>query len=244
MTAQRHLMQTLVPLCTVLAMTTATSSAFAQDTPAPSEEEKQKLQEQLSELENIEQLLAFMETWEGTPDELQSAYEGLSPDKRQLIDSNFEFSSIEGGIGLMGGFESPLSGDSEGRGLFRLSTSLGLVWPVGDYALPIYYAVTDIPGPWAIGFQGFAQVDNFDTFSGGATLRLASQYIGTTASLEIGPAFRAGSDVDGAAGLHMEVGYGNILFQGMIQSEIWFSGDLPLTILAGVRIPWLLWTLL
>jgi hypothetical protein len=202
------------------------------------------LQEKLKDLETLEELLAFLEEWDGDPDQLQAAYDALSPQQRQVIDQNFEFWSLEGGLGLGGGFEAPLSGEGDGRGLFRLSASLGALWPMGDYALPIYYANTDIPGPWAVGVQAFAQTDNFNTFAGGATAKLAWEYIGTSPYLELGPAFRAGSAVDASAGARFEVGYGNILLQGFLQADAWFTDGMPLTIVAGVRLPWLLLTLL
>jgi hypothetical protein len=230
------------PLCWLVGVAFLTPAALqAQAPPAPPADDTAR---RLSELESLEDLLAFIEDWEGDPDELQRAYDQLSPEQRALIDQNFEAWSLEGGLGLMGGLEAPLGEGGEGRGLFRLSVSVGVAWPVGDYALPIYYAATEIPGPWAVGFQVFGQADNFDTFSGGASLRLAWEYIGTTPFVELGPAFRAGAGVDAAPGAHLELGYGNILLQGFVQAETWFSGDLPLTVLAGIRLPWLLFTLL
>lgn len=195
--------------------------------------------------DSIEELLAFLEEWDGTPDDAQKFYESLSDEEKALARENLEFWSLEGGLGIMGGAASPLSGndDAEGRGLFRLSASFGAVWPMGAYDLPVYYALPKIPGPWAIGVQGFVQSDNFNTVAGGATLRLAYDYFGSSPFLEVGPAFRAGSGIDAAPGAHLEVGYGNILIQGVIQSEIWFDDQMPLTVVAGVRLPWLLLTL-
>lgn len=198
----------------------------------------------LAQLQTLEELLAFLEDWQGDPDELQAAYEALSPEQRQMIDQNFEFWSLEGGLGLAGGLETPLDGDGDGRGLFRASLSLGALWPMGDYALPIYYADTSIPGPWGIGVQGFVQADNFNTFAGGATFKLAWEYIGSSPYVELGPAFRLGGDADPGAGARLEVGYGNILLQGFLQADTWFTDGMPLTIVGGVRLPWLLLTLL
>ena len=219
-------------LCAGALLTSSTAAAQTADGPPQKDRE----------LESLDDLLELIENWDGSPEELQELYERLNGNERELVDQNFESWSIEGGLGLLGGTRLTLGDDGVTEGIFRLGASIGAVWPVGDYALPIYYAFPDIPGPWAIGFQVFAAADNFDSFVGGVALRWAYEYIGTTPSIEVGPAVSVGDET--AVGGHLGFGYGNILFQGYVEAEYFAGSEGPLIVIAGVRIPWLLVTLL
>lgn len=190
------------------------------------------------QFETIEDIIAFLEGFEGGPDELQTAYQNLKPDQRALVDSAFETWSLEGGLGLMGGALLPDQGKK--RGAFRLAASIGQVWAVGEYDLPIYYAFTDIPGPWAVGWTAVVQTDNFGNLSAAPMLRWAYEYIGTTPTIDVGPAIRL-FDGDPAVGAKLDLGYGNILAQGYLAGEYYAGNDIA--VFAGVRIPWLLATL-
>ena len=230
-----------------VALLGAGSQAQAQGAEPPKQDEASPKEEPaLPDFGDLDAVFEFITTWDGSADELQALYDRLPPDQRALLDGNFESYSLEGGLGLLGGYEPALGEDQDGGGRprFRASLSFGAVWPRGKYALPIYYAIPDIPGPWALGFQGFAQTDNFDTFTGGATLRMAWEYIGTTPFLEVGPALRYHLDQGAAPGVHLELGYGNILFQGIVQVEAFFSDELPVSVMGGIRLPWLLYTVL
>ncbi|MEL6179220.1 MAG: hypothetical protein AAFS10_09710 [Myxococcota bacterium] len=226
-----HLSLSLV----LTAFALATIAATAQPSEAQETPERPKL-------ETLDDLLDLIEGWDGSPEELQKLYEQLDPDERKLVDGNFESWSVEGGLGLLGGARLTLGDDGNTDGIFRLSGTIGAVWPVGDYSMPIYYAFPDIPGPWAIGFQVLAATDNFDSFVGGLLMRWAYDYIGSTPSIEIGPAVRVGDDT--LLGGHLSVGYGNILIQGYVEAEYFFGDEGPLIVVAGLRLPWLLATLL
>lgn len=196
----------------------------------------------LPSFESIEELVDFLESWQGSPEELDRLYNDLSPEQRALVDQNFEFWSLEGGL-LLGGGVDLRQGDASGTaGRFRLGASIGAVWPQGDYGLPVYYAFPDIAGPWALGFEAFAATDGFDSFVGGLGVRWAYEYIGWTPYAELGPAVRFDDDGFGA-GAHVELGYGNILVQGFVVGEYMVRDSGPITVLAGVRVPWLLATL-
>lgn len=180
---------------------------------------------------------AFLDGWDGSAAELQAVYEGLDPATRALVDALVEFWSIEGGLSVMGGAQG-VGGDLSG--LFRLEASIGVAWPVGDYSLPIYYAVDDITWPWAAGFQVYGGVDNLSSaFYGGASLRLAYDYVGTTPYLDLGPAVRYGEDAL-AFGGRLAGGYGNILLQGWAAVEYYAADDPLWTVTAGIRLPWVL----
>lgn len=191
------------------------------------------------DFETIEDIIAFLEGFDGGPDELQKAYENLKPEQKALVDANFETWSLEGGLSLMGGALVPLE-DGKKRGAFRMAASIGQVWAVGDYDLPIYYAFVDIPGPWAIGWTAAVQTDNFGNVSFAPMLRWAYEYIGTTPMIDVGPSVRL-FDGDPAFGGKLDLGYGNILAQGYVATE--FYSDRSLAVFAGVRIPWLLATI-
>lgn len=196
----------------------------------------------LPNFDSIEELVDFLENWQGSPEELNKLYNGLSPDQKALVDQNFEFWSLEGGLLLGGGVDLVQGDNSATNGRFRLGASLGAVWPQGDYGLPVYYAFPDIAGPWALGFEAFAATDSFDSFVGGLGVRWAYEYIGWTPYAEIGPAVRFDDDGFGA-GAHVELGYGNILVQGFVVGEYMVRDQGPITVMAGLRIPWLLATL-
>jgi len=187
-------------------------------------------------LESVDDIIEFLESFEGGPDELQQAYENLSPAQRTLVDENFEPWSLEGGLSLMGG---ALLGQKAEPG-FRMGASLGMVWPAGDYDLPIYYAFTEIAGPWAIGWTSAIQTDNFGDLSGAVMLHWAYEYIGTTPMVDAGPVIRLQGDELGL-GAKLDVGYGNILVQGYVAAEVY--SDSSVSVFAGVRIPWLLATI-
>jgi hypothetical protein len=188
------------------------------------------------EFETIEDIIAFLEGFEGGPDDLQKAYENLKPAQRELVDENFESWSLEGGLSLMGGARLGDKTDTA----FRMGVSIGQVWAMGDYDLPIYYAFIDIPGPWSLGWTAAVQTDNFGNVSAAPMLRWAYEYIGTTPMIDVGPALRLG-DGDPAFGGKLDLGYGNILVQGYVATE--YYSDNSLSVFAGVRIPWLLATL-
>jgi hypothetical protein len=194
------------------------------------------------ELETIEDLLDLIDTWDGGADELQTTYDGLKPELRAMVDENFESWALEGGIGLGAGYEKELAGDKGDRPLFSTNLSVGMTWPVGDYALPIYYAVPDIPGPWALGWNTAVRTDNFNAFGGSISLHWAYEYIGTTPFFDIGPAVRYRDEL--AFGGRALLGYGNILLQGYVESEYTVDDNNTLTVVVGVRVPWLLFTLI
>lgn len=231
-------------LCLVAAPALADEGRDNEPAPAPSKVD-----------EDLEALLKYLETWDGnfdrlvgfikrraeTPDQLQAMYDRVPAELRQQVDGKVEYWSFEGGIGLGGGVLAETASGGDAGGLFRLSLSAGVAWPVGGYDIPVYYVFTDIPGPWAVGFQTFFQADNFSSVAGGATLRVAYDYLGTTPYLELGPAVRFDGDL--APGARLEVGYGNILLQGFVQADQYFADQQPLTVVAGIRVPWLLFTL-
>jgi len=194
------------------------------------------------ELETIEDLLDLIDTWDGDADELQVTYDGLKPELREMVDENFESWALEGGIGLGAGYEKELAGDEGDRPLFSANLSVGMTWPVGDYALPIYYAVPDIAGPWAIGWNTSVRTDNFNTFGGSLSLHWAYEYIGTTPFFDIGPSLRYQDEL--GFGARAALGYGNILLQGYVESEYTVDDNNTLTVVVGVRVPWLLFTLI
>ena len=205
--------------------------ALAQDEQAPAP----PVTPELNTLEDVE---AFLDNWNGSADELQANYDRLPPATRELIDSLVEFYSIEGGLGLLGGYQNAFSSGDD-VGLFRLEASIGALWPVGDYSLPIYYAVDDITWPWGAGFQVFAAADNFNSFSGGAAFRWAYDYVGTTPHVDLGPVVRYRSETLGY-GAHLGIGYGNILIQGYVDVEYYVNDPNWLVVVGGVRLPWLL----
>lgn len=243
-------------LAVSLALTLSTAVGHAQETgeaPIESESSAEETTDEgghetpegggiQAELETIEDLLDLIDTWDGGPDELQATYEGLKPELQAMVDENFESWALEGGIGLGAGYETQLVDEGQGRGLFSAGLSMGMTWPVGQYALPIYYAVPEIPGPWALGFNVSTRTDNFNTFGGALNLHWAYEYIGTTPFIDVGPALRYHDDL--AVGVHTSVGYGNILLQGYVESEYTFDDSNTLTVIGGVRIPWLLFTLI
>ena len=186
------------------------------------------------ELETVEELMDFLDSWSGSPEELAEVYDDLASESRAFVDSNFEFWSIEGGLSLLGGAAlSPEVGFKS-----RLVASLGAVWPFGDYPLPVYYALPEIPGPWALGFQVFAGVEDLDTFVGGASFRYAHEYIGETPYLEVGPMLKA--NADGVyPGAHLDLGFGSIIYQGYIQGNVTLEESAEFSVLLGFRLPWL-----
>lgn len=206
--------------------------------------------------EDIDALLDFLDDWDGdaerlmkflrrtfdTPEELQAIYELLPDDVKVQVDKYVEHWSFEGGIGIYGGFATPF-GDGDGQGLFRLSLSGGIVWPVGDFDVPIYYVFTDIPSPSAWGFQVHAHTDNFDALTGAVTAHWGGSYFGWSPYVDIGPTAKFDFGGDLAAGARFDVGYGNILIQGFAQTEFFFDDASTFTAVFGVRIPWLLFTL-
>ncbi len=193
---------------------------------------------------DFERLRSYLRRNFDSPEQLQALYDHLPDAMRQQLEAQVELWSIEGGLGLGGGLRSALSGPGGSGGVFRLSFSGGVVWPFGGFDLPIYYIFTDIPGPWAVGFMGYAHTDNFSTATAGLNLRVAVDYLGTSPFLEIGPAARvAFKDGDLAPGVHLDLGYGNILIQGFVQAEVFADEAQTLTIIAGLRVPWLLFSL-
>jgi hypothetical protein len=128
----------------------------------------------------------------------------------------------------------------ETSGHFRMGASLGTIWAVGEYDLPIYYAFTEIPGPWALGWTAVVQTDGFGDLSGALMLRWAYEYIGTTPMVDLGPVVRVLGG-DPAVGGKLDLGYGNILLQGYVAGE--YYSDQSVAVFAGIRIPWLLATL-
>lgn len=212
------------------------AASWAAAAPATAQEAGQEPpRDEAPSLKTLEDVEAFLDGWQGSPDELQAVYDKLDPEVRTLVDSLVEFWSLEGGLSVLGGYHG---GDDAGP-LFRLEASIGVAWPVGKYSLPIYYAVDDIVWPWAIGFQVYGGADNLtDAFYGGAALRLAYDYVGTTPYLDIGPAVRY--DDQTAFGGRLAVGYGNILIQGWAAAEVFATDDTLWTATAGVRFPWVL----
>jgi len=191
---------------------------------------------------DFDRIIGFLERNFEDPESLDAVYQNLPDHLKQKVESQVELWSFEGGLGLAGGVSNDEGGTS---GLFRLSVSGGIVWPFGDFSLPIYYVFTDIPGPWALGFSGHLQTDNFGTAAAGLSLRWAYEYLGTTPYVEVGPA--AQLDIETSAlspGIRAELGYGNILLQGFVQSDVYFDSAVATTVVAGVRIPFILLTLL
>ena len=217
----------------VLVGVTCVASTASAQTPEPSAPSVDDVK-----LETLEDVEAFLDSWSGSADELQAKYETLPPETRALVDSLVEYWSLEGGLGLLGGYQHAFSGE-DSTGVFRLEASIGALWPVGKYALPIYYAVDDVTWPWGAGFQVFAASDNFTTFSGGGAFRWAYDYVGTSAHVDVGPVVRYREEALGY-GAHLGIGYGNILLQGYVDVEFYANDPNRLVALAGVRFPWLL----
>lgn len=225
---------------------------------APAERQDATADSGTDELEEVAELLEYLENWDGdldrlipflrrtfqTPEELQAAYDVLPDELRRDIEQYVEQSSTEGGIGLFGGFDAALKDDGAAfGGLFRLSVAWGIVWPYGDFDVPIYYVFTDIPVP-AVGFQLHAHTDNFSSASLTATAHWGGDYFGWSPYIDLGPTVQVGFDGDIAPGVRADVGYGNILIQGFVQTEVLFGADTVISQVYGVRIPWQLFTLL